>query len=67
MDLVSILIRVKLFKTNNVISQRFVKFSDVHFSNMPVFFVEKMQEASLIFSTKKFSVFGYKVLKHLMS
>ena len=38
---------------------------------MPIFFAEKMWEAfakaSLIFSTKNFSVFGYKVVKDLTS
>ena len=41
---------------------------------MPIFFVKKMREffqqtakASRIFSTKNFSVFGYKVIKHLTS
>ena len=47
-----------LFKTNDVISECFVNFSEAYFSNMPIFFVEKMFEA-LIFSTKKFSVLGY--------
>ena len=28
---------------------------------------EKLAKASLIFSTKNFSVFGYKVVKHLTS
>ena len=38
---------------------------------MPIFFVEKMREAfakaSLIFSTKNISVFGYKAVIHLTS
>ena len=37
---------------------------------MPVIFVEKMWEAFVVqklFSTKNFSVFGYKVVKHLAS
>ena len=40
---------------------------------MPIFFVEKnvrsfcSAKASLSFSTKNFSVFGYKVVKHLTS
>ena len=38
---------------------------------MPIFFVEKIEKfysakASLIFSTKNFSVFGYKAVKHLL-
>ena len=32
----------RLFKTNNIVSKRFVKFSNVYISNMPVFFVEKI-------------------------
>ena len=32
----------RLFKTNDVVSKRFVKFSEVNFSNMPIFFVEKL-------------------------
>ena len=31
----------RLFKTNDVVSYRFVKFSEVDFTNMPIFFVEK--------------------------
>ena len=59
----------RLFKTNYVVSERFVKFSEVNFSNMPIFFDEKKRKAfaSLIFSTKNFSVFGYKAVKHLTS
>ena len=40
---------------------------------MPIYFVEKMCEAFAVqkllsfFSTKNFSVFGYKVVKHLTS
>ena len=40
---------------------------------MPIFFVEKIQEAFALqkllsfFSTKNSSVFGYKVVKHLMN
>ena len=62
-----------LFKTNDVVSKHFVEFLEVNFSNMPIFFVEKnvrsfcSAKASLIFSTKNFSVFGYKVVKHLTS
>ena len=44
-----------------------IKISNLNISNKPIFFVEKMCEASLIFSTKNFSVFGYKVVKHLTS
>ena len=62
-----------LFKTNDVICYRFIKFSEVNFSNMPIFFVEKLREAFALqkllsfFSTKNFSVFGYKVVKHVTS
>ena len=65
--------RAWLFKTNNVISKCFVKISDVNIWNLPIFFVEKnvrsfcSAKVSLIFSTKNISVFGYKVIKHLMS
>ena len=31
-----------LFKTNDVVSEGFVKISNVNISNMPIFFVEKM-------------------------
>ena len=31
-----------LFKTNDVVSQCLVKFAEVNFSNMSIFFVEKM-------------------------
>ena len=34
--------RAWLFKTNNVVSLRFVKISNVNISNMPIFFVKKM-------------------------
>ena len=60
---------VQLFKNNNV-----VKISNVNISNKPIFLLQKCEmllhlnaKASLIFSTKNFSVFGYKVIKHLMS
>ena len=37
----------QLFKTNDIVtcSSRFVKFSEVNFSNTPIFFVEKIREA----------------------
>ena len=66
-------IRAWLFKTNDIVSKRVVKISNLNISNKPIFFVEKMCEAfanakaSLIFSTKNISVFGYKVIKHLTS
>ena len=61
-----------LFKTNDFVRLRFVKISNIIMSNMPIFFVDKIREAfavqaSLIFSTKNISVFGYKVIKHLTS
>ena len=31
-----------LFKTNDVVSLRFVKISNINISNIPIFFVEKM-------------------------
>ena len=32
----------RLFKTNDVVSSRVIKISNVTISNMPIFFVEKM-------------------------
>ena len=32
----------QLFKSNDVVSYRFVKISNFNISNMPIFFVEKM-------------------------
>ena len=73
-QLLNLLIWARLFKTNNIVSYHFVKISNVlNISNMPTFFVEKSEKllhiakASLVFSTKNISVFGYKVVKHLMS
>ena len=66
-------VRARLFKTNDIVSKGFIKISNVDISNMPVFFVEKnvrnfcTAKASLIITTKNFRVFGYKVVKHLMS
>ena len=37
-----ILIWARLFKTKDVVSERFVKISNVSISYMPIFFVEKM-------------------------
>ena len=37
--------RVRLFKANDIVSSRFVKFSEVNVSNMPIFLVEKMRDA----------------------
>ena len=50
--------RARLFKTNDVVSQRFVKISNVNISNMPIFFVEKMREAFAV--QKLFSFFQQK-------
>ena len=36
---------VRLFKTNNVVNQCFVKISNVSIGNIPIFFVEEMSEA----------------------
>ena len=50
---------VRLFKTNNVISQRDVKLSNVNISNMPIIFVEKMWEAFAV--QKLLSFFQQKI------
>ena len=42
----SILSRARLFKTNDIVSQCFVKISNISISYVPIFFVEKMWEAS---------------------
>ena len=57
----------QLFKTNDIVSV--VKISNVNISNKPIFFVKNVCSFcnSLIFSTKNFCVFGYKVVKHLTS
>ena len=63
----------QLFKTNDIVSQRVVKISNVNISNKPIFFVEKMCEAFALqkllsfFQQKNFSAFGYKIIKHLTS
>ena len=54
--------RARLFKTNDVVTQHFVKISHVNISNMPIFFVEKMWEAFamqklLSFLQQKISVY----------
>ena len=54
-----------LFKTNNVVSWRFIKFSEVNFSNMPLFFVEKMWEAFAV--QKLLSFFQQKISVYLVS
>ena len=38
----NIFLRARLFKTKDIVSQRFVKISNDNIRNMPVFFVEKM-------------------------
>ena len=35
-------VRAQLCKTNDVVSKRFVKISNVNILNLPIFFVEKM-------------------------
>ena len=62
----------QLFKTNDVVSYRDVDVSNIYISCMPISFVKKMLEAFAVklfsfFHQKKFSVFGYKVVKHLTS
>ena len=64
----------RLFKTNDVVSLHFVKISKVKISNICQYFLLKKCEkllhcakASLSFSAKNFSVFGYKVVKYLTS
>ena len=51
-----------------------VQISNITISNMPIFLVEKnvrsicnAKVSRIFFSTKNISVFGYKVVKHLMS
>ena len=40
----------RLFKTKDLVSERFVKFLNVYISNLPIFFVEKnVRSFSLIF------------------
>ena len=57
----------RLFKINDVVS------GEVNFSNMPILLLKKCvkllhcKSLSHFFSTKIFSVFGYKVVKHLTS
>ena len=55
---------LRLFKTNDVVSSRFVKFSEVNFSNMPIFFVEKMLEAFAM--QKLLSFFQQKISVYLV-
>ena len=55
-------IRIRLFKTNYVVSLRVVKLSNLNFSNMPIYFVGKMWEAFalqklLLFIQQKISVY----------
>ena len=54
----------RLFKINDVVS------GEVNFSNMPILLFKKcvkLLQLISFFSTKIFSVFGYKVVKHLTS
>ena len=51
-----------LFKTNDIVSEHFVKISNVNISNIPIFFVEKIREAFplqklLSFFRQKISVY----------
>ena len=39
----------RLFKTNDIVSLRFVKISNVNILNMTTFFVEKMWEAFAVY------------------
>ena len=48
----------RLFKTNDVLSKRFVKFSEINFTNMPIFFVEKNVRSFSYFFNKKFQCIG---------
>ena len=56
--------RAQLFKTNDAVSSHFVKFSEVNFSNMPIFFVEKMLEAFAV--QKLLSFFQQKISVYLV-
>ena len=57
-------IRAQLFKTNEVVSYRLVKFSEVNFSSMPISFVEKMGEAFAV--QKLLSFFQHKISVYLV-
>ena len=62
----------RLFKTNDVVSQRFVKISNVNISNMLLFLLKKCEKLLQCksfshFFDKNIIVFGYKVVKHLTS
>ena len=54
----------RLFKTNDIVSYVSLKFQMLISEICQFFFVAK---ASLIFSTKNISAFGYEVVKHLTS
>ena len=61
-----------LFKTNDIVSLRFTKISNINISNMPIFLSKKIEillqcKSFSHFSTKNISVFGNKVAKHLTS
>ena len=53
-----------LFKTNDDASLSFVKFSEVDFSNVSIFFYEKMREAFLV--QKLLSFFQHRVSMYLV-
>ena len=65
-------IRVRLFKTNDVVSERDVKISNVISQICQYFLLKKCEKLLQCksfshFFNKNFSVFGYKVVKHLPS
>ena len=75
-------IRARLFKTNDVVSERFVKISNINISYMPIFLLKKCEKllhcksfsqffmhckSFSQFFNKNISVFGYKVVLHLTS
>ena len=58
----SLNIWARLFKTNDVVSKRDVKISNVDISNMPIFFMKKMWEA---FALQRFYYFFFQKKKSL--
>ena len=50
----TVMFRARLFKTNDVVSKRDVKISNVNISNMPIFFVEKKCGSFYHFSNQKY-------------
>ena len=59
-----VMFRARLFKTNDVVSKRDVKISNVNISNMPIFFVEKNVEAFAV--QKLLSFFQPKISVYLV-